>query len=519
MKSLVYLWYLKLKAQVRYYFRKISTAILSIFLILVYGGIFLLSFLSCNNQPMEASPQLSTAILIVVGFLALMLFSTLLSPKKALFMGEDAYFLFSGPFSRKQVLSYLSFQTLTQALMIEFFVIYMFSATSIGLSYHWMFLLLLIISAYLIILSFLILTDYVYLLSIGDKKYKKIPYFIFAVFAIFILAVLSMTYMQTGDIQTLFINFIDSSMFYIIPLFGWLKLVLMSYVEGQYLYCLLGIALLLIGFIISYFLLVTYKGDFYEQALSDSLELSKLTKEARKGRTNLINTSKIKKEVNGVFKDGAYAILSKNVLLMKKTNQWITKNDLMVLGIYTVVTIITDIGFGFFIYMLVMYVFATLQQSDLYNELQNYHIYLIPDRPMKKLIAVILPTFIKVVITSAISLIIVGLYYHVSLLELINYCVILLGYISIFISSTVLSLRLLKSRSSQVFENLFRMLLMVICSIPSALLIAFVLAKGNTSPWVMFLLSYSSIIMNFVISFIVLYFCKDMMNGRELKSD
>ena len=32
-------------------------------------------------------------------------------------------------------------------------------------------------------------------------------------------------------------------------------------------------------------------------------------------------------------------------------------------------------------------------------------------------------------------------------------------------------------------------------------------------------MSYSSLIMNFVISVIIIYFCQDMMNGRELKSE
>ena len=136
MKALFYLWFLKTKAQLRYIFRKISSALLTLFVVLLYGGILVFSFLNCNAEPMQMNEQLHTSILFMIGFLALMVFTTLMSPKKALFMGEDAYFLFCGPFSKKHVLSYLLFQTFQQALMIEIFVIYMFAAMSMGLSYH-----------------------------------------------------------------------------------------------------------------------------------------------------------------------------------------------------------------------------------------------------------------------------------------------------------------------------------------------------------------------------------------------
>ena len=130
-------------------------------------------------------------------------------------------------------------------------------------------------------------------------------------------------------------------------------------------------------------------------------------------------------------------ILSKNILIMKKTGQWITKSDLITLGMYMAISIFMDIGYGFFIYFLIMYIFSTLQQSSLLQDLQNYRIYLIPDSPMKKLISVILPTFIKVAVISSISLVVMGLYYQIDLKTLVSYAIMLLGYICIFISMAI----------------------------------------------------------------------------------
>lgn len=510
MKALLYLWFLKTKAQLRFIFRKISSALLTIFVVLLYGGILIFSFLNCDSNAMQMSEQLHTSVLFMIGFLALLVFSTLMSPKKALFMGEDAYFLFCGPFSKKHVLSYLLFQTFQQALMIEIFVIYMFAAMSMGLSYHWLFYTLLLVGVYFILITFLILTDYFYLCSMTNSIYNKIPYGLFGVCAL----IVGYVYLQSGSLNA----FTQSSLFHIIPFFGWLKWMLVSFVQGNIINVFISFGLLLGMTIISILLLVSYKEDFYEQALNDGIELSKMTKEARSGKRTSFEEMKVKNNASGLFKDGAYAILSKNILIMKKTGQWITKSDLITLGMYMAISIFMDIGYGFFIYFLIMYIFSTLQQSSLLQDLQNYRIYLIPDSPMKKLISVILPTFIKVAVISSISLVMMGLYYKIDLKTLVSYAIMLLGYISIFISATVLSLKLLGNRSSQVFENLIRMLLMVVCSVPSIIVIYLRMTKGWMNPWMMFIYANSSVIMNFVISLAILYLCKDMMNGRELKS-
>ena len=68
---------------------------------------------------------------------------------------------------------------------------------------------------------------------------------------------------------------------------------------------------------------------------------------------------------------------------MKKTGHILSANDLITISIYIVLAIFTGLGFGFFIYMMVLYIFTSLQNSELATELKNYQIYLIPDKPIK----------------------------------------------------------------------------------------------------------------------------------------
>lgn len=104
MNTLIKLWFLKMKASIRNVMRKPSSAIFTVLMVLLYGFIFVSLFIFKDDNPMMVSVSLHSSILIMIAFLALMLFSTLMTSKKALFMGEDAYFLFSGPFTRKQIM-------------------------------------------------------------------------------------------------------------------------------------------------------------------------------------------------------------------------------------------------------------------------------------------------------------------------------------------------------------------------------------------------------------------------------
>lgn len=333
------------------------------------------------------------------------------------------------------------------------------------------------------------------------------------------MIILGLTYLETGRIQTIMIDFIESPLFYFVPVFGWLKLTLISYVTSQMGMVCLGLLLLVISLVIIYLLFITYKGDFYEQALQDSLELSKQLKEFKAGNQDALRNVKVKKTSVKRFYDGAYAVLSKNLLLMKKKGNIISWNDIISIGIYLVITIFSDLGFGFFIYMMIIWLFMMMQTSDLVGELKNYQIYLIPDKPYKKLIAVMIPTFMKVSIIGTLSFIVVGMYYHETFLTIFMYLINMFGYIFIFMSASVLTIRLLKSRTTQVFENMMRMLIMIVSALPSVILTVIFMMTNALTPTVLTMLSMASLAMNFILALIILWACQGMMNGRELKSE
>lgn len=518
MKPLVKLWFLKTKGTIRNLFKSKVSGVFTIIMVITYGAMLVGLFSADPVMMSTANPDLHFSILLLIGLLAIMLFATLMQSKKALFSGEDAFYLFTGPFSRKQIMRYLTFQTVLQGLMLGLFALFFFASFSAGSSLSFTFIILIYIAVVITVWFFLLLTDYLYILSIGDQKYQKFSKIIPAIIIGFVAIVVLILYIQTGNLQTLFMDFVQSDLFYVVPVFGWMKLGLIAYVEHNYLVSLLGYILLIGALVLVYSFFIRYQGDFYEQALFDSIELSKRMKAVKSGNQDTLKDKKVKQGVKGKFHKGAYAIMSKNILLMKKTNGFITFNDLISIAIYIGVTIAVNVGFGMFVYMMVIWVFSILQNSDLNKELKNYQIYLIPDKPFNKLIAVIIPTFTKIILVTTISFIGVGIYYHQDIMTILMYLLNSLSYTTIFISGSVLAIRILRSRSTLMFENLMRMFVMVVAAVPSALIMAMIIFNGGGLDGIV-LGSYIGLIINIIISVVILYICRNMMNGRELNSD
>ena len=201
MKPLLKLWLLKIKGTIRNLFKRKASGVFVIIMILFYGAMIVSLFNVDAGQIMAVNNiDLHMGILLLIGFQAIMLFATLMQSKKALFTGEDAFYLFTGPFTRRQVMSYLTFQTIIQAFLLALISLVFLAAFSGGAGFNFIFIVLAYLASVITVLFFLLLTDYLYVLSIGDKKYRKyskiIPGIIIAFVVIIVLVFKQLCYLQ-----------------------------------------------------------------------------------------------------------------------------------------------------------------------------------------------------------------------------------------------------------------------------------------------------------------------------------
>lgn len=521
MNALVTLYLLKMKGQIRNVFSKPTSAIITSLILLLYGGGFIALLMNPElSLTMVNIESIQSSIMIAIGFTGLMVASLLMQKRSALFFENDAFYLFSGPFKRSQVMRYLMSNTLVSSLMFGAIAIIMLIFLGRGIAYDVWFLLISFFLLFAISFTFIVLKDYTYLLSIQNKKMKHISRIIVFVFIAMVIVVYGICLAQYDfDIKVASNAFLSSDLFYWVPMFGWAKLAMISLVSGEVQWVLLGIALVIAGASSVFILMSRYHEDFVEQAMQDAEEFTELYKDLKAGKRRSLNDKKIK-DVKAEFKEGARAISSKNMLLMKKNNDVIRMQDVLVLGFYLVLSLMLDLGFMFYCYMLIFWLFMSVQNSDFMRDMNYFQIYLIPDKPLKKLWNVIEVTLIKLWITGGLGVFIGGLIYQESWLNILQYILMACGYAFVFVSATVLSMRILKSRSNMLVENVLRMLTIMVACIPS--IIVTVIYASNESFLNMnafYLIMIANLAMNFVISFTILYTCKGMMNGRELKSE
>lgn len=517
MNALAKLWFMKLKAKIRNQFNRPLSAIFTILIIIFYGFI-IVSALQYNEEISSVmSLDFHASIMIAIGFTALMMFMTLVQKRKALFFGEDAYYLFSGPFSREQVMKYLLSQSIMQSLLFGALSLFiMICMSSAGATLGFYVITFFVISV--ICLFFMMLTDYLYVLSITNAHYKKLSLFVaFGLLALVVGIFAVFLVQENFNLEGAFFTFLQAPLFNLVPFFGWGKLAIVTFYEQSYLMSGLLIALMLVCSGIVYYFFVHFKGDFFEQALEDSFALSEMMKKAKAGK-NVTNEMANVREVSSSFKSGVGAIYSKQMLILKKTKGYINKNDLLVIGIYFVISMMQ--GFEMYYFLLMFWIFNSLQNSDMVDELKHFQIYLIPENPFKKLVALALPTFLKTTIMAFVAMVVGIVYFQVPMQTAIQNMINLLGYIMVFISGSVLCIRMLKSRTNQIMEALVRMLVMLVCAAPSFILTFNIMIDPTSFTMVKYnIILYSGLLLNFVISMLILYVCKNMLNGRELNDD
>ncbi|MDD8049408.1 MAG: putative ABC exporter domain-containing protein [Thomasclavelia sp.] len=519
MSTLQKLYFTKLKAQVRNLFKsKISAIFIIILGLFVIAG-FVTIIISGGTISTLMVKDMSALVMMITVVLAILVFITLFSSRKALFYEEDAYYLFSGPFLKKQVMKYLWANTILQAILFGFGAVYftVFLGSEYDLSIPMYLFLWLFFS--LVILFFLTLVDYLYILSISSPKYKNLSRIIAGVIVLVFVGTFLASIIINGTNNNILVTYTMADSFKYVPIFGWFKQGLLSFITGDYLQAVIMLGLMVVTYLVLFKIYISFDGDFYEQALDDAISFSAYYKKVKSGKGSSTFTNKVS-NVNGSFKPGAWAILSKNLLMMKKTKSFITPQELLSLGTFIVVTILSDLGMLFLMYFLFLWIMSSIQTSSLMQDLNNMQIYLIPDKPMKKLLALIIPDLVKYSLLTGVVTLGMGLFLKLPLESVLYYVLTVVGFVFVIVCSSVLSVYILRSRANPTLQTITRMLVIAICSLPSILLMLgllnFLHLSLETS---MNILTYSSLVCNIVISFIIILCCKGMMNGRDINSD
>lgn len=520
MNSFFYLFRTKIKGSIRVQFSSLGTGMAVIFMVLIYGVLIGTIFTSSvPYQPETMYLQTAMAILAGVGVTAFFSLLSLMSKRKALLYDTDAFYFFSGPYTKLQTNLFILVQTLKGALGYGLLGCFFTGLLSTGRYFSIPYFLLCLLVFFLISAVFLLMTDYIYMWTLVKPKVKIWNYIAVILVLTAVGAVFSISMQAAGyDFKDGFLKFAVSREFYYVPFFGWGKLVLSAFLGKEYVGMVIGLALLLVANAVFVILFLTFPRNIVEQAVRDAEEISNYVRRVKANGGNALSSEGKIKQVRGEFPEGARAIFYKNILSMKKTGSFLRKQDFFIIIVYFVLSyvIAPQSRFYMFSYMMILWLFNLLNDSEFLGELKNYQIYLIPENPLKKLIYVILPAYFKVAILIGTAILIAGVFNRMPVLTILQYFFMLLGYAMIFISGTVWATKIMKTKASVALENLLRMLIILLAAIPAtgAGLLAWFLLKDLYVFQIV--VTIVTIVMNFLVSVIILFACQGMMNGREI---
>lgn len=520
MKSLFYLSMTKWKGTIRNQFRSISSAILTIFMVLLYGGLFVAVFLIPSDAMSEVmNMQFNTALLMGLGVLALLCVTVLMNKRKALVYDTDAFYLFAGPYTRKQINGFILVQTWFQSAIYGLICSYVTAMMSFGSGFTVSMMLFSFVIYWLIMAFFLTLTDYIYLWSLVKKKHEIWNYVVVLLVVFSAAAVFFLSVQRTGyDLKNGYMDFALSREFYMVPFFGWGKWAINAFSQGNYVSMLWGILLLVGCNLVLGILFLHFQKDIVEQAVEDAQSVSDYMRKVRANKGNSIMDTKKVKGIKGEFPEGAKAIFYKNMLMMRKTGNFLRKQDIFVIVLYFVISYVCMPGHRFymFCYMMMIWMFGLMNDAELLGDLKNYQIYLIPEKPLKKLFYAVIPAYLKIGIILGTAIIFSGVLNRMPVLDIVQYALMLLGYAMIFLAGTVLSVRLLKSRTNVMMENFLRMLIILVCAIPSSVLGVLCYFIFRDLNMIVMVTSIFTLVLNFGVSILIMVACQGMMNGKQM---
>lgn len=227
-----------------------------------------------------------------------------MNKRKALVYDTDAFYLFAGPYTRKQINCFILVQTWFQSAIYGLICSYITAMMSFGSGFTVSMMLFSFVVYWLIMAFFLTLTDYIYLWSLVKKKHEIWNYVVVLLVVFSAAAVFFLSVQRTGyDLKNGYMDFALSREFYMVPFFGWGKWAINALAREIICLCFGESCCLVDASGIGHFVFA-FSEDVVEQAVEDAQSVSDYMRKVRANKGNSIMDTKKVKRIKGEFPRG-----------------------------------------------------------------------------------------------------------------------------------------------------------------------------------------------------------------------
>ncbi|NLY71873.1 MAG: hypothetical protein GX076_09400 [Clostridiales bacterium] len=442
-----------------------------------------------------------------------------LSKGASLYSMPDVSLVFVSPISTKKVLLFGLIQQMGTSLLIGVFLIFQYGWLHSVYGVSMVFLIYILLGYAVVIFCGQLSAMMIYSLTTGDDRRKAIgKSIIFAVCGITVFYVLLNVYLDKDNMIYAAVSVANNLPTIFFPIGGWTQAAVVGFWTGQWLKASLGVLAIVIyvGAIVS--VLTKAKADFYEDVLQATEASYSAISASKEGRIDSALPYNVKLGKIGIGKGfGANSFYYKHLLESRRSRTFI-------LDRLTLIFMVVNIAFAVFmknVGIVAVFSFATYMQvfsvalGRWIRELILPYIYLVPEPAFIKLLHCLRESIRRLVVEAIILFVIIGLILDLSPAEIIFAIFARISFGLLFNAGNILIERFFSGITIKVVTVFIYIIIMIVISIPAVAAAMLVNSLVDLlSPTVQNFMVIG--ICNFIVSFVVIFICRNMLEYAEL---
>lgn len=516
MGALTYLFFTKQKNRLKEYFRSPSKIMWLVAVIALFAMSFYMRSSGIYDDGMFRSQEEFFAI---VGIVYTMVFLNIsksgFSNGGTFFSLSDVNLIFVSPVKSTSALFYGIVQQLGSSLFLGAFILFQYSLSYqlYGIGFFTIVIVALGYGITVLLSQMCSMLIYIFTSS-SDKKAsigKVIYYSVFSVFVVYFLVKADV--FTSLSLQSL-VDSLRSPAFTLVPVSGIVTLLVEGISTFNAVKSIIAVISVVAFAVLFYFVISKTKGEYYEDVLKSAESTYTAITAAREGKNAEITVRNIRTGKIGLGKTfGASAIRAKHRIENRRSR-------VIFLNRTSLVTVGTTLVYSFFIkdspmtvFIMSLYSMAvTVSAGRWMKEITMPYIYLIPEKPFKKLINVIYEQIPSVIWESIVCYVPLHFILSLTVRQTVLMMIARSGFGLIFIASNLIYLKVMKKNSRSFLTITVYMLIAMLMSMPG-LITAFI---ANMYFWYLggigFLLSVP---VNIIVFLIILFFSRNILECAQ----
>jgi hypothetical protein len=334
-----------------------------------------------------------------------------------------------------------------------------------------------------------------------------------AVTSVAVLAIIAVV--LTADPTRAFYIVFDHQIIPYIPVIGWIRTLMTAAYLGWSVYTWVSLSLSAVGLLLLVWYMLRSDLDFYEDVLLVTEKKETAIRQKKKGQSPFhTHTGKVRKIKSFYRGYGASALFYRQLLEYRKTGYFLFgKSTLLVAPIALVASYLLrnePMGIYYLLYISLYVLFFLSLAGKWDQELTKPYIFLIPARPLVKILYATAAVHVKHLIEGLILFFLAGWYFDVPLISRFLFAFCYVGFGGLYLYTGILFHRWIGRLSDTILMRVVVFILILTVASPAITLLIYSGIRFADSPYMQWLFLAGVALYSVIIAFL------SMISGRRL---